>query len=148
MVQYSNFNSQINAIRRRNNNGVYDIHTNITQFPATMQSTAVRIEQLPPSAVLGADSESPVFPAMNPNIPRNFMVTDTYAEHPPAGISSASYDARIYNAVDADDFLAPFRGLSAVSDDVKNTLPAECREAYEEALTQEKEWHSVRIPIS
>lgn len=111
-----------------------------------MQPTAVRIEQIPSSATPAADSDSQVFPALNPNIPRNFMVTDTYAEHPPAGISSASYDARLYSAVGAHDFLAPFRGLSAVSDDVKNTLPAECREAFEKAVTQEKEWHSVWTP--
>lgn len=113
-----------------------------------MQPTAVRIEQIAPSATPAADSESQVFPALNPSIPRNFMVTDTYAEHPPAGISSASYDARGLSAVGADDFLAPFRGLDAVSEDVLGTLPAECREAFEEALNKEKEWHSVWNPSS
>lgn len=147
-VKYSNFNSQINAIRRRNNNGVYDVHTNTMQYPTIMQPTAVRVEQIPPSTTSSTDNASQVFPVLSPNIPRNFMVTDTYYEMPPAGISAASYDARAYSATGGEDFLASFRGLGAVSDDVKDALPAECREAFDEALAKEKNWHGVREPLS
>ncbi|KAJ4385580.1 chromatin structure-remodeling complex subunit RSC7 [Gnomoniopsis smithogilvyi] len=138
----ANFNAQINAIRRRNNNGVYDVHTNTMQYPTIMQPTAARIQQIPPSATTSSDTASQVFPVLSPSIPRNFMVTDTYYETPPAGISAASYDARAYSAVGGDDFLAPFRGLGAISDDIKDTLPAECRQAFDEALAREKNWHS------
>lgn len=62
-----------------------------------------------------------------------------------------SYDRHASVLANADhttsDFLAPFRGLDAVSDDVKECLPPECRESFEQALGREKEWHSVRPPI-
>lgn len=142
-----NFNTQINAIRRRNNKGVYDIHTNTVQYPTIMQPTAARIEQIPPVAADSADDSSQVFPPLSPNILRNFTVVDTYCENPPAGISALSYDKRSADLVDAgsdSNFLGPFRGLGAVADDVKECLPAECREAFEEALAYEKNWHAVR----
>lgn len=108
-----------------------------------MQPTAARIEQIPPSTTASTETASQVFPALSPSIPRNFMVTDTYYENPPAGISAASYDARGYSAAGGDDFLAPFRGLGAISDDIKDALPPECREAFDEALAREKNWHAV-----
>lgn len=111
-----------------------------------MQPTSVRIEQIPP-ATSSEDTPSQIFPVLSPNIPRNFTVTDTYCETPPAGISAISYDRRSNGMVNPDlnsDFLAPFRGLGVISDDVKDTLPVECREAFEEALAREKEWHAVR----
>lgn len=116
------------------------------QYPTIMQPTAVRIEQIPPSKTASTDHASQVFPVLSPNIPRNFTVTDTHYETPPAGISAASYDARAYSAAGGDDFLAPFRGLGAISDDVKDALPAECRAAFDEALAREKHWHGVRKP--
>lgn len=142
-----NFNAQINAIRRRNNKGVYDIHTNTMQYPTIMQPTSARIEQIPPGADDAADDSSQVFPPLSPSIPRNFTVIDTYYENPPAGISATSYDSRsaaLTNAGPDSNFLAPFRGLGAVGDDVKDCLPAECREAFEAALARENDWHSVR----
>lgn len=111
-----------------------------------MQPTSARIEQIPPAAN-SEDTPSQVFPVLSPNIPRNFTVTDIYCETPPAGISAVSYDRRSNGMADTEvnsDFLAPFRGLGVVSDDVKDTLPLECREAFEEALAREAEWHAVR----
>lgn len=142
-----NFNSQINAIRRRNNKGVYDIHTNTIQYPTIMQPTAARIVQISPSASDKAETASEVFPPLNPAIAQNFTVIDTYCETPPAGISSVSHDSHARDAARAgykSDFLAPFHGLGAVGDDVKDCLPPECREAFEGALAREKNWHAVR----
>lgn len=127
--------------------GVYDIHTNITQYPTIMQPTSARIEQIAPNTEKSETVASQTFPVLSPSIPRNFMVTDTYCETPPAGVSSVSYDRHasvLANADHSSDFLAPFRGLGAVSDDVKDCLPAECREAFEQAVAQEKNWHAVR----
>lgn len=141
----ANFNAQINAIRRRNNKGVYDIHTNTMQYPTIMQPTSARIEQIPPGAADSADDSSQVFPPLSPSIPRNFTVIDTYYENPPAGISATSYDSRsaaLTNTGPDSNFLAPFRGLGAVGDDVKDCLPADCREAFEAALAHETDWHS------
>ncbi|KAF3766804.1 hypothetical protein M406DRAFT_274228 [Cryphonectria parasitica EP155] len=141
----ANFNSQINAIRRRNNQGVYDIHTNTIQYPTTMQPTAARIEPIPSSAPGAAGGHiSQVFPPLNPVVARNFTVTDTYCETPPAGISSASYDNHVKGTASTGrsyNVLAPFQGLAAVSDEVKDCLPPECRAAFDEALAKEKEWH-------
>lgn len=152
MIVSRNFNSQINAIRRRNNVGVYDIHTNIVQYPTIMQPTSARIEQVAPNADGGDEATaSQTFPVLSPSIPRNFLVTDTYCETPPAGVSSVSYERHASVLANADhtssDFLAPFRGLDAVGDDVKDCLPPECREAFEQALTRERSWHAVRFPL-
>lgn len=143
----SNFNTQINAIRRRNNAGVYDIHTNTVQYPSIMQPTSARVTQIAPGAVDSTEEGSHVFPPLSPNIARNFTVVDTYCENPPAGISAVSYDRRtagLANAGSDSAFLAPFHGLGAVTDDVKDCLPAECRKAFEQALANEKDWHAVR----
>lgn len=112
-----------------------------------MQPTSARIEQIPPNAGQSETTTSQTFPLLSPSIPRNFMVTDTYCETPPAGVSSVSYDRHasvLANTDHSSDFLAPFRGLGAISDDVKDCLPPECREAFEQALGQEKNWHAVR----
>lgn len=145
-MNHSNFNAQINAIRRRNNQGVYDIHTNLVQYPSIMQPTQARIEQVPPSSHDAEAPESQIFPPLSPNIPRNFLVTDTHFETPPTGIAAVTYDHTPKTTASArykpDDPLAPFRGLSAISDEVKACLPPECLEALEKAQAQEEEWHS------
>ena len=144
IIDHRNFNAQINAIRRRNNKGVYDVHTNIIQYPAIMQPTQARIEPVVASDPEGVN-ESQIFPSLSPSIPRNFMVTDTFFETPPSGIAAVSYESTPKGSVNGDngsDFLAPFRGLGAVSDEIKDCLPPECREAFEKAAAQEQNWHA------
>ncbi|KAK5637120.1 hypothetical protein RRF57_012832 [Xylaria bambusicola] len=133
----SRFNAELAAVRRQNLAGVYDVHTNLMQYPAIMQPTHARIEQvIESSKSADADSTShPHFPPLDPRIPRNFTVIDTYMETPPVGLSPAVYEKREVPA-----FLAEFQGLGAVSSDVLEELPAECREAFEKALEQEKAW--------
>ncbi|SPN96880.1 related to nuclear localization protein NPL6 [Cephalotrichum gorgonifer] len=130
----SNFNSMLTAARAYQSKGIYDIHTNMMHFPATMQPTHARIEQVP-LADGESPSESKAFPDVPPRVVRNFLVMDTYMETPPSGISAAAYGKTI-NA----DFLTPFRGLNAVSDDIKDLLPPECRKAFDDASAQELEW--------
>ncbi|OAQ91682.1 chromatin structure-remodeling complex protein RSC7 [Purpureocillium lilacinum] len=130
------FNSGINAIRKLNNAGVYDIHTNVMQYPAIMQPTLARIEQVAPEDE-DATRGSSRFPPVSAKVARNFMVTDTYFESPPAGAAPVAMDAD-----DSADFLSSFNGLSAVSDDVKDLLPPECRKAFDEALGSDAEWKS------
>ncbi|KAI1467636.1 chromatin remodelling complex Rsc7/Swp82 subunit-domain-containing protein [Daldinia caldariorum] len=136
----SRFNSEIGAVRRLNLSGVYDVHTNMLQYPAIMQPTHARFEQV-------ADSSAPTgsarFPPLDPKIPRNFKVIDAYMEIPPAGLSSAVYEQR-----EVPDFLAEFQGLGAVSKDVLDELPAECREAFEKARERENSWKSKWGPES
>ncbi|KAI0020519.1 chromatin remodelling complex Rsc7/Swp82 subunit-domain-containing protein [Xylariomycetidae sp. FL0641] len=130
----SRFNAEIAAIRRHNQNGVYDVHTNMMQYPATTQPTYARIEQVADSS---APTESTRFPPLDPKIPRNFTVVDTYMETPPTGISAAVYEKR-----EVPVFLADFQGLGAVSSDILDDLPPECRQAFDKAVSEEKAWKS------
>src|SRR5690606_39031517 len=65
----------------------------------------------------------------------NFQVMDFHMETPPSGVAPSAYG----NTVTAD-FLTPFRGLNAVSDEIKDLLPPECRQAFDGAASGEKEW--------
>lgn len=161
----SNFNSILTGMRHANLYGVYDIHTNMMHYPATMQPTHARIETVPPDQqdqderadALGHSDSTllpTIFKPLPPTVPRNFRVVDTVLETPPSGIAPASYDHRFF--VDSNrgasgggarsrgstDILAPFRGLSAVPDDIRALLPDDCRAAFDEAQRQEREWHA------
>lgn len=136
------FNASINAIRRLNNTGVYDIHTNTIQYPTTMQPTRARIEQIAPGEdEAGRQGSSAVFPPLPAKMARNFCVVDTYYETSRAGVISAADEG-------AADFLAPFNGLKAVSGEIRDLLPAECRTAFDAALDGEKSWKSTWGPES
>ena len=103
------------------------------QYPVNTQPTRVRIEQVKDSAKAAGDSAR--FPPLDPKIPRNFKVIDTYMETPPAGISPAATEQR-----EVPGFLAEFQGLGAVSDDIRDLLPPECRNAFDQALANENQW--------
>ncbi|RYO75726.1 hypothetical protein DL764_010340 [Monosporascus ibericus] len=102
------------------------------QYPATMQPTHVRVEQVKDST---ASTGGPLFPPLDPKIPRNFKVVDTYMESPPAGVAPSAMEQR-----EVPSFLAEFQGLGAVSDEIKDLLPPECRAAFDGALEKENEW--------
>ncbi|KAK4226724.1 chromatin remodelling complex Rsc7/Swp82 subunit-domain-containing protein [Podospora fimiseda] len=143
----SQYNSILTEMRRANMKGVYDIQTNQMQYPAITQPTHARIEQ-----VVDEESDQPtgatLFPPVKPSISRNFLVMDTYMEAPPAGISPAAFEVPFrtspadYEASAQADFLAPFKGLGAVSDEIRDLLPDECRQAFDQARKQEEAWFS------
>jgi chromatin structure-remodeling complex protein RSC7 len=54
----SNFNSLLSTFRAVNNNGVYDIYTNQLHYPAHMQHTHARWEEVSPPAEQTASSDS------------------------------------------------------------------------------------------
>ncbi|KAL2200754.1 chromatin remodelling complex Rsc7/Swp82 subunit-domain-containing protein [Corynascus similis CBS 632.67] len=146
----SQFNSMLSAVRRANLNGVYDIHTNQMHYPAVMQPTHARIEQIVDGEGGEGVDQTPEgktkFPPIKPSISRNFLVMDMHLETPPAGVSAAAYDVPFRTSqVDrepsaAADFLAPFKGLRAVPDEIRDLLPAECRQAFESARAKEDGW--------
>lgn len=146
----SQFNSILTDMRRQNVNGVYDIQTNQMHYPRSTQPTHARIEQVVDSedTTENPNPDSTVFAPLKPAISRNFLVMDTYMESPPAGILPAAYDVPFrtspadYEASAQADFLSPFRGLSAVSDEIRDLLPEECRQAFDQAQSQEKAWFS------
>jgi chromatin structure-remodeling complex protein RSC7 len=144
MSHPSTFNAGINAIRKLNNAGVYDIHTNVVQYPATMQPTRARIEQVAPEDEQATRGSS-VFPPLPGKMARNFYIADTYLETSSAGVISAS---GVDDTAGSADFLASFQGLSAVSDEIKDLLPPECRKAFDSAVDKETSWRSQWGPES
>lgn len=141
---HSNFNSILTSVRRANLNGVYDIHTNQMHYPHIIQPTHARITQVVDSE--DASPSSSDLPPVKPSISRNFLITDVEIELPPAGISPAAYEVP-FRTSPADraasaraDFLAPFKGLSVVPDDIRDLLPEECRKAFDNAVKNEEEW--------
>lgn len=105
------------------------------QYPAIMQPTLARIEQVAPGTDQGDSGGK--FPPVPARISRNLLVTDTHFESPPAGAAATARDK-----VDTSDLLGAFHGLGSVSDEVKDLLSPECRQAFNEALRQDREWKS------
>ncbi|KAK3319080.1 chromatin remodelling complex Rsc7/Swp82 subunit-domain-containing protein [Apodospora peruviana] len=149
----SQFNSFLTSVRRANINGVYDIHTNSMLYPTIMQPTHARIEQVvdyeQPSLRSTEEDGEPVstlFPPLKPAISRNFLVTDIVLETPPAGVAPVSYEVPFRTspadrlASSKQDFLAPFKGLGAVPDEIRELLPEECRRAFDAAAGREEKW--------
>ncbi|KAK4169941.1 chromatin remodelling complex Rsc7/Swp82 subunit-domain-containing protein [Cladorrhinum sp. PSN259] len=144
----SQYNSILTEMRRANMNGVYDIQTNQMHYPAITQPTHARIEQVVDREDLEQPTGPTVFPPVKTSISRNFLVMDTYMEAPPAGISPAAFEVPFrtspadYEVSAQADFLAPFKGLGAISDDIRDLLPDECRQAFDQARNQEETWFS------
>jgi chromatin structure-remodeling complex protein RSC7 len=118
-------------------------------YPSIMQPTHARIEQINDATEPENDDNkapSTTFPPIKPSISRNFLVMDTHLETPPAGVAAAAYEVPFrtsradHDASAAADFLAPFKGMSAVSDDVRDLLPEECKRAFDAAREKEAAW--------
>ncbi|KAK2682809.1 Chromatin-remodelling complex, RSC SWI/SNF subunit Rsc7/Swp82 [Fusarium oxysporum f. sp. vasinfectum] len=125
----STFNAGINAIRKLNNAGVRREHA--------LSRSPQRTSKPPQTA-----PSSPPVPA---KMARNFFVADTYFETSSAGVISAS---AVDGTAGSPDFLASFQGLSAVSDEIKDLLPSECRAAFDGAVAKEASYRSKWGPES
>jgi chromatin structure-remodeling complex protein RSC7 len=126
----SRFNSQLAASRRENTDGVYDIHTNVMQFPANMQPTHARWE-------LVVDHESTIEPEQKDGLPhldpvygRNFRIHDLCVESAPESWFAPA-------GVDGAD-----GGLSSIPPAIIEELPADCLLAFREARMREEDWRS------
>ena len=110
-----------------------------------MQPTRARWEQIPPTENQQKQScdptSKPRFPPVPLRMARNFYIADTYMELPPLGMPNSTVTSYQRDA-GPPDFLAAFDGLSAVSDEIANLLPPECRTAFDKAVGHEKEWKS------
>ena len=156
----SRFNSSLAASRRHNLNGVYDVHTNVMQYPKIMQPTHAKLEQVPPEAPMlkyptatngEANSEQvngtgpsaneqdlttdTIFPELPASYTRNFMVTDTYYKGP--ATSTFGYPGPEGSVVDVGP-----PGLTQIPEHVLAELPEECRQAFFEAREEERKWKS------
>lgn len=145
----SRFNTILTTARLRNDKGVYDIHTNTVQWPRAMQPTHARWENVEQQ---GADAEensqkklvngtneaaddvdgelASMFSKVDPVYPRNFLIHDLY-------LQSAEESSLGPPGPDND---CP--GLSNLPSDVLDELPADCRQAFEEARRRETAWRS------
>lgn len=104
------------------------------QYPAVMQPTRARIEQIAPEDEAARAEGSELFPPVAPKLSRNFAVMDTSFEGGGTGSAAAT--------ADSTDFLAAFNGLGAVPEDIRNLLPEDCRRAFDSAVSKDKEWES------
>lgn len=109
------------------------------QYPAYMQPTLVRIEQISPDdEEATAAAAGSRFPAVPYKVARNFLVADTFMDSP-VGLQAAASTCRDRTS-DPAAFLAAYDGLTAVPDDVKDLLPPACRAAFDGALAKEAAW--------
>lgn len=145
----SKFNSSLATARHYNMNGVYDVHTNVLQFPKTMQPTHARWEQVLPPETLDPDTVEivnssigpayqdeaidTIFPPIPPVYTRNFMISDTYYSTP----ASSTFG---YPGPDEDVLDLGHKGLNSITEDVIAALPEDCRKALTETRAKEREW--------
>jgi chromatin structure-remodeling complex protein RSC7 len=161
------FNSRLCAIRKENLAGLYDIHTNTIQMPAHVQPTRAVFEPVVDDDEGGYDRHDSegaknnnindinnisninnntaattttptIFPKPDAKMTRNHLVLDIYHRGPGAGLASAAYE----QPYDDSDPLAPFRGLSAVSAEIRALLPPACRAAFDSARVHEIAWRT------
>lgn len=124
---------------------MYDVHTNVMQYPKTMQPTHAKWVQIDDNEVTvngqltsghtkDRDGEAlSIFAPVKPIYSRNYMIVDTAYETPP-------YSNLGVPGPDGDVYDMGFNGLSTISDDIKAELSPECLAAFEEALAKEMEW--------
>ena len=124
----SRFNSGLKAIRDSNNDGVYDIHTNIMQFPSNLQPTHARWQQVHDEEPV--DTLSSRFAKLEPVYTKNFRIHDLWLESAPStnmalpGLSTAGPK------------------LASIPTDILDELPSDCRQAFDQAAVQEMQWRS------
>jgi chromatin structure-remodeling complex protein RSC7 len=120
----SRFNSSLSALRKSNQQGIYDPHTNMMCYPKITQPTHARWEEVPPS-------ESDV-----PNIVRrNYLVVDTYVQSPPfSGLGIPGPDGDFCD-------IGP-NSLPEVDEEDLMQMKPETREAYLHAKQAERNWKS------
>ena len=156
----SQFNRTLSTNRRQNLNGVYDVHTNIMQYPKIMQHTHAKWEQVHPETfesksqnmtngriigdhVNGYGSAIPehdratdtLFSPLPESFARNFMIVDTYAHGPPT--STFGYPGPPGSVVDVGPST-----LTDISEDVIAVLPEESRKALLEMQEEARKWQS------
>lgn len=140
------FNAALGTQRKRIWNGIYDPHTNVMQYPKSMQPTHARWEQINDNENTDTKlltnghtddhEEAPsIFTPVKPIYSKNFMIVDTVYESAPASNVGVP-------GPDGDAYDLGFNGLSSVPDDILAELPPECLAEFQKALRKEVEWKS------
>lgn len=160
----SRFNSAIQANRRANMSGVYDIHTNTIHYPKIMQPTHAKWEHIPPAesnssaellsshtngvttltngvgnvslAEQPTENSSSIFYEIPKVVRRNYLVTDTVFESAPmSGLGIPGPDGSSRD-------VGP-NGLPDVDEETLALLPPECRTALLDVKKKEVEWKTM-----
>lgn len=128
----SRFNSTLRSGRDENFGGVYDIHTNAMQWPAHFQPTHARWEAVNDQGD-GAENDEASTSKLSkipPVYSRNFRIYDLCLEgRPESSLPSPGYGSQ-----------GP--SLTDISPNVLDELPADCRNALEQAVAREMCWRS------
>jgi len=137
----SRFNSVLAGIRKETLPGVYDIHTNTTQYPSIVQPTHARWERTDLETDMKAITNGmnghvisskvlTILAKLEPVYARNFRIHDLCLESAPDSSLGPP-------GLDEDP-----TSLMSVPRDVLDELPLDCRAAFEEARGREIEWKS------
>ena len=125
----SSFNSRLAESRKANSEGLYDIHTNIMQWPRHMQPTRGRWEKLQ-HVQTEEDGNDNRLSSLKSVYSRNFRVHDFTMEAPP--------DSNLPPpAMEFDE-----NSLNAIPTEVLDELPMDCLEALQQARMRENSWRS------
>lgn len=146
LIPFSRFNATLGAFRRQILNGIYDPHTNIMQYPKTMQPSHARWERIDDHDVeanesltnghghVVEDNDAPtIFTPVKPIYSKNYMIVDTVYESAPTSLFGVP-------GPDGDFHDLGANGLSGISNEVKAELPAECLKAFDDAVENEMHW--------
>ena len=145
----SRFNALLASERRAAHDGIYDIHTNVVQWPAIMQPTHARWEKVDAEEMQKGVSNGTngyhnpdtdmedlthtmerVLPVLNPVYARNFRIHDTRLQ----GVPDSSFG-------DPGSSLAS-RSLHHIPKHILDGLPDDCRQAFEQARSREEAWRT------
>jgi len=130
----SNFNSTLKRARQEvNSTGVYDAHTNLMCWPANMQPTHARWEQVWDTPSVDDDDHLKAVSYFEPLpgvISRNYLVVDTHLQ--------GSTAAHMVNKT-SSYFPSP---LPEISEEDLLGLPEDCREALLQAKREAESWTS------
>ncbi|KAJ5724058.1 Chromatin-remodelling complex RSC SWI/SNF subunit Rsc7/Swp82 [Penicillium malachiteum] len=163
----SSFNSRLSQMRKANMGGVYEVHTNIMQYPQITQPTHVRYEHVPPPSVdprenlMGDlsslnlapgpattedadESSDPTPPNIFPPVPKsvsdNYMVQDIIFEAPPYSNMGIPGPAGDLTAYPRPNGLTSVGHPEFMTAEVLAAVPPESKKALDEAQAAELEW--------
>ena len=125
----SRFNSSLAAARMTNLQGVYDIHTNVMQWPSHMQPTHARWEVVDDRNGADVLEKNVKLPHLDPVYGRNFRIHDLCLESAPDSSLSKT------GANDEGERLA------SIPVSILDELPTDCLRSFDEARAREASWY-------
>jgi chromatin structure-remodeling complex protein RSC7 len=126
----SRFNGALVSAREQNFNGLYDIHTNATQWPRHMQPTHGRWAKINDQQALEKEELTRRLPQLNLVYARNFRIHDVCLETAPD------------SSIGTPGFSMDENSLSSLPPHILQELPDDCLAALHEAQQRETGWQN------